>query len=104
MIYLKNKYPQNFWCDPYSFFYKGPQLTRAADFFLMPSKFEPGGIVQHESLIAGTPVVAFKTGGLQDSIREYGVENPCGNGFLFIYYNETDFQYAIERAFECCND
>lgn len=31
---------------------------------MMPSKFEPGGIVQHESLIAGTPVIAFKTGGL----------------------------------------
>lgn len=64
MGYLKNKYPNNFWADPENFFYDGPSLNRGSDYFLMPSLFEPGGIVQHESLIAGTPVIAFKTGGL----------------------------------------
>ena len=104
MQYLKEKYHGNFWFDPKTFFYKVPQLNRAADFFLMPSKFEPGGIVQHESLIPGTPVIAFKTGGLQDSIKEYSFKNPKGNGFVFIFFNENDFQYAVERAIKCFNN
>ena len=42
-----------------------------ADFGLMPSAFEPGGIVQHEFFVGATPVVAFKTGGLKDSVIEF---------------------------------
>ena len=37
----------------------------------MPSIFQPGGIVQHEYFISFKPVIAFKTGGLKDSIEEY---------------------------------
>ena len=37
----------------------------AADFGLMPSLFEPCGIVQDEFFVAGTPVSAFSTGGLK---------------------------------------
>ena len=70
----------------------------------MPSLFEPGGIVQHESLIAGTPVIAFRTGGLQDSIFEFNTVNKKGNGFLFIFYNESDFEYAIDRSIDLYNN
>lgn len=31
----------------------------------MPSLFEPCGIVQDEFFVAGTPVIAFNTGGLK---------------------------------------
>ena len=34
----------------------------------MPSLFEPCGIVQDEFFAAGTPVIAFSTGGLKVSI------------------------------------
>lgn len=37
----------------------------------MPSRFEPGGIVQHEFFVAGTPVLAHATGGLKDSISNF---------------------------------
>ena len=49
----------------------------------MPSLFEPGGIVQHEFFIAGTPVVAFKTGGLKDTVIEYEWITNKGNGIVF---------------------
>ena len=100
---LKKNFPKNFWADPNFFFTQGTQLTKGADFFLMPSKFEPGGIVQHEALIAGTPVICFKTGGLQDSIFEY-LPFSSGNGFNFMNYNDEDFIYAIERGVNCYRD
>lgn len=45
MWYLKNKYPNNFWADPNQFFTDGSLVNRGSDFGLMPSIFEPGGIV-----------------------------------------------------------
>ena len=42
---LKNLYPKNFWASPYEFFYDGSLLNCGSDWALMPSKFEPGGIV-----------------------------------------------------------
>jgi glycogen synthase len=39
-----------------------------ADYFMVPSKFEPCGLVQMEALAAGTPVVAMAVGGLSDTI------------------------------------
>lgn len=45
MWYLKNKYPNQFWADPNQFFTDGSLVNRGADYGLMPSIFEPGGIV-----------------------------------------------------------
>jgi starch synthase len=60
--YLKEKYPYSFWAEPNSYFKDGIKINKGSDFGLMPSLFEPGGIVQHEFFIAGTPVIAFRTG------------------------------------------
>lgn len=42
---LRQRYPYNFWADPDLFFRDGPLVNCGCDFALMPSKFEPGGIV-----------------------------------------------------------
>ena len=52
----------------------------------MPSKFEPGGIVQHEFFVGGTPVLATKTGGLKDTVIEYDWNTRKGNGVNFISF------------------
>jgi len=65
------KFPDNFWADPNAFFSDGALVNLGADFGLMPSLFEPGGVVQHEFFAGGTPVIAFKTGGLKDTVFEY---------------------------------
>jgi hypothetical protein len=93
---LARRFPSNFWADPDAFFVDGPLLNLGADFGLMPSAFEPGGIVQQEFMVAGTPVIAFKTGGLRDTISEYF--NGVGNGFTFEAHTGGDLAYAIERA------
>ena len=64
----------------------------------MPSLFEPGGIVQHEFFVGATPVIAFKTGGLKDSVIEFEWESEKGCGFTFESYRKEDFVFAIERA------
>ena len=95
---LKNKYPHCFWAGPDEFFTDGSLVNRGADFGLMPSNFEPGGIVQHEFFVGATPVIAYKTGGLKDSVIEYNWESETGSGFVFEAYTENDMIYAIERA------
>lgn len=65
---LVTKYPFNVWANPDAFFNDGPLINMGCDFGLMPSKFEPGGIVQHEFFVASTPVIAMKTGGLSDTV------------------------------------
>ena len=64
----------------------------------MPSIFEPGGIVQHEYFISGTPVIGFKTGGLKDTIEEYNSTKKTGNGFLFENLDNKEFLNAVNRA------
>ena len=96
--YLKSKYPHNFWANPYEFFTDGPLVNLGSDFGLMPSLFEPGGIVQHEFFIAGTPVIAFKTGGLKDSVVEYDSYSNKGNGIVFDNHNFNDFVNAVDRS------
>lgn len=64
----------------------------------MPSMFEPGGIVQHEFFVGGTPVVAFKTGGLKDSVIEFQWISETGCGFTFEAFNKDDLAAAIHRA------
>eukprot|EP00917_Polyrhabdina_sp_WS-2016_P011033 GHVP01024186.1.p1 GENE.GHVP01024186.1~~GHVP01024186.1.p1 ORF type:complete len:2011 (-),score=317.95 GHVP01024186.1:3954-9986(-) len=99
MRVLRERFGSCFWCDTDNFFYDGALVNIGADFGLMPSLFEPGGIVQQEFFVAGTPVVAFKTGGLKDTVFEFNRENQTGNGFNFETYNAGDLLYALERAY-----
>jgi hypothetical protein len=73
-------------------------VNLGADFCMMPSMFEPGGIVQQEFFVAGTPVLAFKTGGLKDTVREFDASAGTGNGITFEAHNPDDFTAAMHRA------
>ena len=95
---LRHKYPNCFWAAPDDFFTDGALVNRGSDFGLMPSVFEPGGIVQHEFFVGGTPVVAFKTGGLKDSVIEYLWDTQEGTGYTFESHTTGDFIFAMDRA------
>lgn len=95
---LRQQYPKNFWADPNEFFTDGVLLNLGADFGLIPSLFEPSGIVQQEFFAGGTPVIAFKTGGLKDSVFEYCSSNDKGNGLTFEAHTHGDFVQAVKRA------
>jgi starch synthase len=95
---LKQRYPHVFWADPSQFFGDGLLVCHAADYLLVPSLFEPSGIVQQEAFASGTPVVAFRTGGLADTVFEFNRETRTGNGFLFWSHSHQDFNFAVQRA------
>ncbi len=59
------------------------RIEAGADFFVMPSRFEPCGLNQMYSLRYGTVPIVRATGGLADTVRGYSEETGDGTGFLF---------------------
>lgn len=68
------------------------QIYAGSDFILIPSKFEPCGLIQMLAMIHGTIPIAHKTGGLKDTI----VDNV--NGFLFEKYTSVALEKEVKKA------
>lgn len=67
-----------------------------SDFLLMPSRVEPCGLNQLYAIRYGTVPMVRSTGGLKDTVIDFGDEGGYG-----IRYEETsvpDIEYAISRA------
>ena len=75
----------------------------ASDIFVMPSKAEPCGISQMIASRYGAIPIVRETGGLKDSIKDFGCEGG-GNGYTFANYNTNDFIYSINRALKDFED
>ncbi|MDA9101241.1 glycogen/starch synthase, partial [Omnitrophica bacterium] len=74
------------------------RIMLASNFFLMPSRFEPGGITQIEALSAGTAVIGRKIGGIAATLTDYTDAPDTGNAFLFSDFTGQAFFEASERA------
>jgi starch synthase len=59
------------------------KIEAGADFFVMPSKFEPCGLNQMYSLRYGTLPIVRATGGLDDTIENLSEYDCSGDGFKF---------------------
>ncbi len=73
------------------------QIYSAADIFLMPSRSEPCGLAQMIASRYGTVPVIHETGGLYDSIKDFGCESG-GNGFTFAAYSAYELLNSVNRA------
>jgi starch synthase len=59
------------------------RIEAGADFFIMPSRFEPCGLNQMYSLRYGTLPIVRATGGLADTVHTYDERTGGGTGFMF---------------------
>jgi starch synthase len=74
------------------------RIYAGADFFLMPSTFEPGGLGQLIALRYGTLPIVHATGGLADTVTDLDVDPRTGNGFSFTPYTASALLDALHRA------
>ncbi len=74
------------------------EVFAGADFYLMPSRFEPCGLSQMMAMRYGTIPVVHETGGLKDSVRPYSDFDGIGDGFSFSNYQGKDLYLAIVEA------
>ena len=78
------------------------KIYAGADMFLMPSRFEPCGLSQMIALKYGTIPIVRATGGLEDSIIGYPLDD--ADGFKFFNYNANDMLTAINYAIDTYKD
>jgi glycogen synthase len=73
------------------------KLYAGADFFLLPSLFEPCGLSQLIAMRYGTIPIVRETGGLRDTVLSYNEFTKDGNGFTFLNYNAHDMLAVVRR-------
>lgn len=89
-------------------------MQLAADFYMMPSYFEPCGLTQMEAMAKGSLPIATSTGGLVDTITDSidgfrtqaffaGGEKVYGTNLMaqHLKNNLNAYQDALERALRC---
>ncbi|MGO8671128.1 MAG: glycogen synthase [Capsulimonadaceae bacterium] len=71
----------------------------ASDFLVVPSRYEPCGLIQMECQRYGTIPIVRRTGGLADTVSECEtIAYPSPNGFTFENFHWGDIAYAVKRA------
>jgi starch synthase len=75
------------------------KIYAGADFFAMPSRFEPCGQGQMIALRYGTPPIVHRTGGLADTVIDETASPGEGTGFVFDRETPQALAAACGRAF-----
>ncbi|MBU1661649.1 MAG: glycogen synthase GlgA [Chloroflexi bacterium] len=73
-------------------------IEAGADFFVMPSRYEPCGLNQIYSIKYGTLPIVRATGGLDDTVEQYDEATGAGTGFKFWKPSAQAIYYAIGWA------
>ncbi len=95
---LEKKYPDQ--VRAHLQFYDAPHLVFAgSDVILVPSMYEPSGLIQMEAMRYGSIPVARRVGGLADTIDDYSPITGKGSGFLFDEFDSSVFLMTLTRAF-----
>ena len=77
------------------------RIEAGADFFLMPSRFEPCGLNQLISMRYGTPPIVRRTGGLADTVTDAtpdAIARGEATGIVFDEDAPDALAAAIDRA------
>jgi starch synthase len=101
---LQQRHPQR------AVFYRGYNnelahwIEAGADFFIMPSRYEPCGLNQMFSLKYGTLPLVRRTGGLADSVESFDPRTGQGTGFVFDHYTPQGLGWALDQALALYRD
>jgi starch synthase len=79
-------------------------VTAGADIVLIPSNYEPCGLVQLTGLKYGAVPLVRKTGGLADTIKPFNKEFGTGTGFVFKEDNVNHFIKTLKGSLKVFND
>jgi starch synthase len=80
------------------------RIEAGADFFLMPSRFEPCGLNQMYSLHYGTIPIVRITGGLDDSVTDINEDIHTADGIKFLEYTPRALVKAIRKSLALYED
>jgi starch synthase len=94
LMEIAERFPRQVGLNLHSNFTLPRHIFAGADMILLPSKFEPCGIVQMEAMRYGCVPVVREVGGLADTVGD-GV-----NGYTFKNFDKIAFFGAIVRALE----
>lgn len=83
ILELQKQYPKQIGLHLRTDFRLPRKLFSGVDSILMPSIFEPGGIVALEALRYGAVPLVRRTGGLNDIVSDFNLLTKKGNGFSF---------------------
>ncbi|MFH1280328.1 MAG: glycogen/starch synthase [Candidatus Beckwithbacteria bacterium] len=97
---LKQKYPEKIAVHLYIDFKLPRKIFAGADMVLLPSIYEPCGIVAMEALRYGAIPVVRKTGGLGDIVTDFSSHDMKGNGFVFKKADPWSLYAVMVRGLE----
>lgn len=90
--WLAKFYPENIYVQNDFDEQLASEIYAAADFILIPSRFEPCGLIQMIAMRYGAVPIARSTGGLKDVITNRK------DGFLFSHYSSYDLEKILLEA------
>lgn len=97
---LAKKYPGKVGAHPYPNFTLPHLVFGGADIFLLPSRFEPCGLVQMESMRYGLIPIVRAIGGLDDTVEDFNPFTKEGTGFKFKEFDGWSLYGQMVRAME----
>ncbi len=97
---LMEKFPRKVGAHTYANFTLPKLVFAGSDIMLMPSRFEPCGIVQMEAMRYGAIPIVRATGGLDDTVKDFDPSTLEGNGFKFKDFDGWSLYGQMVRAAE----
>ncbi|NOU17765.1 MAG: glycosyltransferase [Bacteroidales bacterium] len=97
---ISQKFTESFYYNPYYNEKDAHLYLASADVVLLPSLFEPCGLVQLYSMAFGAVPIVNPVGGLKDTINCYFEKNNIPTGFYMNNFSRKDLLFTTKKVVE----